>query len=64
MENEKIVTRVLEANSESMKKLEGIEKRRFKYETLLKVAKEKEYFLGITGLRGIGNTVFLLQLAK
>ncbi|MBI5554024.1 MAG: AAA family ATPase, partial [Candidatus Diapherotrites archaeon] len=64
MEKEKMVTRVLEANAEGLKRIEGIEKKRFVYGNLLKVVKEKEYFLGITGLRGIGKTVLLLQLAK
>ncbi len=64
MENEKIVTRVLEANAESLKRIEHIEKKRFAFDALLKVVNEKEYFLGITGLRGIGKTVLLLQLAR
>src|SRR3989338_5433177 len=64
MEKEKIVSRVLEANSEGMQRIDKIEKKRLAYENLLKVVKENEYFLGITGLRGIGKTVLLLQLAK
>ena len=64
MEREKIVTRVLEANLEALKKLQGIEKKRAVYENLLKVTKEKKYFLGITGLRGVGKTILLLQLSK
>ena len=64
MEKEKIVSRVLEANTEAIKNIGQIEKKRFAYENLLKVAKESEYYLGITGLRGIGKTVLLLQLAK
>ena len=64
MEKERIVTRVLEAHLEGLKRLEGIEKKRFAFENLFKVVNEREYFLGITGLRGIGKTVLLLQLAK
>ena len=64
MEREKIVTRVLEANLEALKKLQGIEKKRAVYENLLKVTKEKKYFLGITGLRGVGKTILLLQLSQ
>ena len=64
MEREKIVTRVLEANLEALKKLRGIEKKRAVYENLLKVTKEKKYFLGITGLRGVGKTILLLQLSQ
>ncbi|MFH1256462.1 MAG: AAA family ATPase [Candidatus Diapherotrites archaeon] len=64
MERERIVSRVLEANSEAAKRLEGIERKRFAFNELLKVVKEREYFLGITGLRGIGKTVLLLQLSK
>ncbi len=64
MENEKIVDRVLEANSEGMKRLDSIEKKRPAYNNLLRIVKENEYFLGITGLRGIGKTVLLLQLAR
>jgi len=64
MEKEKIVSRVLEASSEWIKRIEKMEKKRFVYQNLLKVVKEKEYFLGITGLRGIGKTVLLLQLSK
>lgn len=64
MESENIVSRALELNSEGLKKLEKIEKKRPVFEELLNVTKEKEYFLGITGLRGIGKTILLLQLAK
>lgn len=64
MESEKIVTRVLGTSSEGLNRLENIGKKRPVFEDLLKVTKEKEYFLGITGLRGIGKTVLLLQLAK
>lgn len=64
MEKEKIVTRVLETNFENLKKLVGLEKKRFAYENLIKISKEQEYFLGITGLRGIGKTTLLLQLSK
>lgn len=64
MEKEKIVSRVLEASNEWMKRIEKTEKKRFVYKNLLKVVKENEYFLGIIGLRGIGKTVLLLQLAK
>lgn len=64
MEKGRIVTRVLEASSEGLKNIGRIEKKRFAYEGLLKVVKEDEYFLGITGLRGIGKTVLLLQLAR
>ncbi|NYZ74511.1 AAA family ATPase [Candidatus Micrarchaeota archaeon] len=64
MDKSTIVTHALESNSEGLKALEGISKSRFAYDTLLKVASEEEYFLGITGLRGIGKTVLLLQLAK
>ena len=64
MEKDRIVSRVLGANSEGMQRIGEIGKKRFAYENLLKVVKENEYFLGITGLRGIGKTVLLLQLAK
>ncbi len=64
MENEAIVTRVLENNSENLKNLENIEKKRSVFKNLLKISKEEEYFLGITGLRGIGKTILLLQLTK
>ncbi len=64
MDSQAIVTKALEANSESQRKLEGLEKRRSAFPTLEKVVAEKEYVLGITGLRGIGKTVLLLQLAK
>jgi len=59
-----IVTKVLEAHAESMKKIAGFSKQRSAFEKLLKITTEKEYFLGITGLRGIGKTVLLLQLTK
>jgi len=64
MEKEAIVTRVLENNSENLKKLENIKKKRVVFKNLLKISKEGEYFLGITGLRGIGKTILLLQLTK
>jgi len=59
-----IVTRALEGHAEGMRKLAEIRHARYPFSELGKVVKEKEYFLGITGLRGIGKTVLLLQLAK
>ena len=64
MEKEAIVTGVLENNALELKKLEVISKKRSAFQNLLKITGEKEYFLGITGLRGIGKTILLLQLAK
>ena len=64
MDGSNIVTRVLEGHAQEMKKLEWISKRRYAFESAAQISKEKEYFLGITGLRGIGKTVLLLQLAK
>jgi len=64
MNNEEIVTKVLESHSENMKKAEGLAKKRYAFDNLIKIVKEHEYFLGITGLRGIGKTILLLQLAK
>jgi len=64
MDNDIIVTKVLEAHAENMEKIAGFPKQRSVFENLLKITTEKEYFLGITGLRGIGKTVLLLQLAK
>lgn len=64
MDAETIVTNVLENNAESLKKLDSITKHRSVYDTLMNVAKERTYFLGIAGLRGIGKTILLLQLAK
>jgi len=64
MDRENIVTRALEGHAEGMGKLAGIRQARYAFGGLAKIAKEREYFLGITGLRGIGKTVLLLQLAK
>ena len=64
MDKDVLVTRVLEASAEGFKKLEGVSKTRFSYANLQKVVQEREYFLGITGLRGVGKTVLSLQLAK
>ncbi len=64
MESDAIVTRALESHAESMKKIAGLDKSRSAFPELSKIAKEKEYFLGITGLRGIGKTTLLLQLAS
>ncbi len=64
MDSSAIVTTVLEGHAEAMKKLEGISKRRYAFASAKKIAEEREYFLGITGLRGIGKTVLLLQLAN
>jgi len=64
MEKARIVTRALESHQEGKKRLSGVSLKRFAYEALAKIAEEKEYFLGITGLRGIGKTVLLLQLAE
>ncbi|MBI5636311.1 AAA family ATPase [Candidatus Micrarchaeota archaeon] len=64
MDGETIVAQVLEESNERIKSLDAITARRHSFGTLLKIVKEKEYFLGITGLRGIGKTILLLQLAK
>lgn len=64
MDKDTIVTHILEGHAEGMKRLGGIEKKRFAYSALSKVVREGEYYLGIAGLRGIGKTVLLLQLAK
>lgn len=64
MEKSEIVSRVLQNSSENLKALEAIKKSRIEFSNLLKIVQEQEYFLGITGLRGIGKTILLLQLAK
>jgi predicted AAA+ superfamily ATPase len=64
MDSEAIVTKVLETHSANLKLLDSIEKKRGVFENLFKITQEQEYFLGITGLRGIGKTILLLQLAK
>ncbi len=64
MDNGTIVTKILEKHSQHLKKLEKIKKNRYIYKELSKISKEKEYFLGITGLRGIGKTILLLQLTR
>jgi len=64
MDKTTIVDRVLEGHSEAMKNLGTPAIRRSAYGPLSTLAGEKEYFLGITGLRGIGKTTLLLQLAK
>lgn len=64
MEKEFIVARVLENHFEGLKNLENIRKQRSAFKSLLEIVKEEEYFLGITGLRGIGKTILLLQLTK
>jgi len=63
MDSATIVTRVLEGHAGAMKKLEGIGKKRYLFASAQKIVSEQAYFLGITGLRGIGKTVLLLQLA-
>jgi len=60
--NEDIITKILEKHFLHIKKLKEISKKRYLYKKLAKIVKEKEYFLGITGLRGIGKTILLLQL--
>ncbi|MFH1225552.1 MAG: AAA family ATPase [Candidatus Diapherotrites archaeon] len=64
MDNDAIVTKALENHSENMKKIGEFAKQRSAFPALLKIIKEREYCLGITGLRGIGKTILLLQLAK
>ena len=64
MEPDAILNRVLEGHAEGMRKLSGIGAKRYLFGEAWKIAKEREYFLGMTGLRGIGKTVLLLQLAK
>jgi len=64
MERDVIITKVLEKHAEQMKKLEAIQTQRMSYDKLLSIVKEGNYFLGITGLRGIGKTTLMLQLAR
>ncbi|MFH0927171.1 MAG: AAA family ATPase [Candidatus Micrarchaeota archaeon] len=64
MDSSTIVTKALEGHAEAMRKIESITTKRFAYDPISTVAKEGGYFLGITGLRGIGKTVLLSQLAK
>ncbi|MCD6227175.1 ATP-binding protein [Candidatus Micrarchaeota archaeon] len=64
MEKEVIITKVLEKHTVYLRKLKNISKKRYLYRKLHKIVKENEYFLGITGLRGIGKTILLLQLAE
>ncbi len=64
MDASTIVTKALEGHADAMKKIEPIPTRRFAYDSISTIAKEGGYFLGITGLRGIGKTVLLSQLAN
>lgn len=64
MDSETIVSKVLESHAENMNRLEGIAKKRTAFHKLAPIVKEEEYFLGIAGLRGIGKTILLLQMAR
>lgn len=64
MEPTAIVTKVLEGHVEAIRKIEHVPTKRFAYGSMSTVVKEESYFLGITGLRGIGKTYLLSQLAK
>ncbi len=64
MEPPAIVTKVLEGHSDALRKIEHVRTKRFDYDSISTVAKEEAYYLGITGLRGIGKTFLLSQLAK
>ncbi len=64
MDQSTIVTKALAGHSEAMRKIESVKTKRFSYDSISTVAAEGGYFLGITGLRGIGKTFLLSQLAK
>ncbi len=59
---EEIIDRIIINSSKQIKWSGKFKKKRYLFEDIKKI--NKEYFVGIKGLRGIGKTVLMLQLAK
>lgn len=59
--NEQTFSNILIASQERIKAAEQYEQKRYLYDTLAKAP--RNFFVGVCGLRGIGKTVLLLQLA-
>ncbi|NJE76023.1 AAA family ATPase [Thermococcus sp. ES12] len=59
--DEKVITSLLATSRRLMSWARKFPKRRFLYDEILNI--DEEYYIGIKGIRGIGKTVLLLQLA-
>ena len=59
---EAIIDRLILNSQKQIKWVNRFKKKRYLFEEIKKI--NKEYYIGIKGIRGIGKTVLLLQLAK
>ncbi|RLF81727.1 ATP-binding protein [Thermococci archaeon] len=59
---EKVLTSLLSTSRRLMMWVRKFPKRRFLYDELRKI--DEEYYVGVKGIRGVGKTVLLLQLAN
>jgi len=59
---EKVLTSLLSTSRRLMMWVRKFPKRRFLYDELKKI--DEEYYVGVKGIRGVGKTVLLLQLAN
>ncbi len=59
---DKIMDEIIVASDKLMLWAQQFRKKRYLFENIIKT--HKEYFVGIKGLRGVGKTVLMLQLAK
>ncbi len=59
---ERIIDKIVLKSKNLVKWAAKFKKQRYLYNELLKIS--KEYFIGIKGIRGVGKTVLMLQLAR
>jgi len=59
---EAIIDKLILNSQKQIKWVNRFKKKRYLFEEIKKI--NKEYYIGIKGIRGIGKTVLLLQLAK
>ena len=57
-----IIDKVILNSSKQQKWVGKLKKKRYLYTDLKKI--HKEYYIGIKGIRGVGKTVLMLQIAR
>jgi hypothetical protein len=62
MNKTEVISHIISRQADYLKKLENVSKQRYLFERAEKIMKERTFFLGIKGIRGIGKTTLLLQL--
>ncbi|MEA3329940.1 MAG: AAA family ATPase [Nanoarchaeota archaeon] len=62
MVEDRVIDEIIMNSEDQLKWVKKFKKKRYLYDELLKI--NKEYYIGIKGVRGIGKTVLLLQIAQ